>query len=270
MGYRFAVVLVALSISLGCAAERGEKPVVKSEPTTGLPKTEQKEDAKGSAKADAKPQAAEGMALFDGKTLSGWKTTEFGAHGTPVVENGLLVLPAGDPLTGVTREKDDVPHVDYEIELEAQRVDGHDFFVGLTFPVQDSHASLILGGWSGGVCGISSINGFDASENNTTSYRRFEDGKWYKVRMRVQKDRLQAWLDDEQIVDADIEGRKISTRVEVNASKPLGLATYMTKGAYRNFRVRKLTPEELKEESKRDDGEGGVDPEENRPGGREP
>jgi hypothetical protein len=250
-------VLVALTVSLGCAAAEGEKPVPKNETTTA-PDAKEREQTAG----DAKPQAAEWRALFDGKTLAGWKTTEFGAHGTPVVEKGLLVVPAGDPLSGVTREKDDVPHVDYEIELEAQRVEGHDFFLALTFPVQDSHASLILGGWSGGVCGISSIDGFDASENNTTSYRKFEDNKWYKVRMRVQKDRLQAWLDEEQIVDADIADRKVSTRVEVSASKPLGLATYMTKAAYRNIRVRKLTPEELKEQPK---GEGGgIDPDERR------
>jgi hypothetical protein len=203
------------------------------------------EKAKKDSKGDQATKA-EWRSLFDGKTLEGWKTTEFGAHGTPAVENGAIVLPAGDPLSGVTRAKDDVPHVNYEIALEAQRVDGHDFFLGLTFPVQDSHASLILGGWSGGVCGISSIDGMDASENGTTSFRKFEDGKWYKVRVRVLKDRLQAWLDDEQIVDADTADKRISTRVEVSASKPLGIATYMTKGAYRNIRIRGLTPDEIK------------------------
>lgn len=224
------------------------------------------EDKKGK---ESKPQAAEWKSLFDGKSLAGWKTTEFGAHGEPRVEKGLLVIPAGDPLSGVTREKDDVPHLNYEIELEAQRQDGHDFFLALTFPHQDRHASLILGGWSGGVCGISSIDGFDASENSTTSYRKFEDNKWYKVRLRVEKDRLQAWLDDEQIVDADIADKRLSVRVEVSASKPLGLATYMTKAAYRNIRVRELTAEELKGQEKADSGKGGKDPEDNRPGGRE-
>ena len=185
--------------------------------------------------------------LFDGKSLAGWKTTEFGAHKEPLVENGVLVLPIGDPLTGVTREKDDVPHVNYEVQLEAQRAEGHDFFLGLTFPVQDSHASLILGGWSGGVCGISSIDGFDASENSTTSFRKFETGKWYKVRLRVTKERIEAWLDDEQIVDADIVDKKISIRVEVSPSKPFGIATYATKGAYRNIRVRELSADEVKQ-----------------------
>src|SRR5688572_13224207 len=197
-------------------------------------------------KGDAKPDAAKWRSLFDGKTLAGWTTTEYGAHGQPAVESGTLVVPAGDPLSGVTREKDDVPHVNYEIELEAQRVEGQDFFLALTFPVRDSHASLILGGWSGGVCGISSIDGFDASENSTTSFRKFESGKWYKVRLRVTADRIQTWLNDEQIVDAVIKEKKISTRIEVEPSKPFGLATYMTTGAIRDLKIRDLTPDEVK------------------------
>jgi hypothetical protein len=210
--------------------------------------------------ADARPQAA-WKPLFDGKTLEGWKETEFGAHGHPSVEDGLLVIPAGDPLSGVTREKDDVPHVNFEIELEAKKVEGNDFFLALTFPVNDSHASLILGGWGGGVCGISSIDGRDASENPTTSYRKFDAGTWYKVRLRVTKQHIGAWLDGEEIVDADIADAKIGVRIEVSPSKPCGIATYMTKGAYKNIRYRELTADEVKGAAKPDaPADKGVDP----------
>lgn len=233
MTCRLAAALVMLCASFGFAADDKDK---------------------AGAKEQWKP-------LFDGKSLAGWKATEFGAHKEPAVEKGLLVLPAGDPLTGVTRVKDDVPHVNYEVRLDAQRVEGHDFFLCLTFPVRDSHASLILGGWSGGVCGISSIDGFDASENSTTSYRKFEDGRWYKVRLRVTKDRIEAWLDDEQIVDADIADKKVSTRIEVSPSKPFGIATYMTKGAYRDVKVRGLTADEVRQASQSGAGnDKGVDP----------
>ena len=193
--------------------------------------------------------------LFDGKTLAGWKTTQFGAHGEPEVKDGQIILPAGDPLTGITREKDDVPHVNYEVALEAQRVEGSDFFVGLTFPVEKSHASLILGGWSGSVCGISSIDHMDASENSTSSFREFKRGQWYKVRVRVLKNRLEAWLDDEQIVDADTTGKKLSIRVEVDPSKPFGVASYRTTSALRNFRIRELSPEEVKEAAEKVEAE---------------
>lgn len=210
-----------------------------------------KADAKGKAegKAEAKP-------LFDGKTLKGWKITQFGAHADAEAKDGNLVIPMGDPISGVTREKDDVPHLNYEVSLEAQRVEGSDFFVGLTFPVQDSHASLILGGWSGGVCGISSIDHMDASENSTSSYREFKNGQWYKVRLRVLKDRLEAWVDDDKIVDVDTREKKLSTRVEVEPSKPFGFCTYRTTAALRKITVRELSPEELKSNVDGDAGAG--------------
>lgn len=198
--------------------------------------------------------------LFDGKSLAGWKTSDFGAHGEPKVEDGNLVLPVGEPLTGVTREKDDVPHVNYEVSLEAQRADGSDFFVGLTFPVEKSFASLILGGWSGGVCGISSLDNMDASENSTTSYRMFENGRWYKVRLRVLKDRLEAWIDEEQIVDVDTTDKKIGIRIEVSPSKPFGLASFRTLSKLRNLKVREIPAAELEQLRKSRPAEAGVDP----------
>ena len=208
--------------------------------------------------ADEEKQAAakdktEWRSLFDGKTLTGWKTTQFGAHGEPEVKDGQLIIPAGDPLSGANREKDDVPHVNYEVAFEAQRVEGSDFFVGFTFPVEKSFASLILGGWSGSVCGISSIDHMDASENSTSTFREFKNGKWYKVRVRVLKDRLEAWVDDEQIVDVDTEGKKLSVRVEVDASKPFGFSSYRTTAALRNIRIRELKPEEVKAGAKGED-----------------
>ena len=44
---------------------------------------------------------------------------------------------------------------------------------------------ILLGGWGGGVVGISSIDTMDASENETTKYRQFVTDRWYKVRLRV-------------------------------------------------------------------------------------
>ena len=73
----------------------------------------------------------------------------------------------------------------------------------------------------------------------------FKDGQWYHVRVRVMKNRIQAWPDKEQIVDADITGSKISVRIEVELSRPFGIATWQTTGAIKNIRIRKLKPEEL-------------------------
>ncbi|MGE3313990.1 MAG: DUF1080 domain-containing protein [Planctomycetaceae bacterium] len=177
--------------------------------------------------------------LFDGKSLEGWKITDFGGQGDVRVEDGAILLELGNDLTGVTRESG-VPTINYEVELEAMRVDGADFFCGLTFPVKNDACSLILGGWGGGLVGLSSLDGFDASENETSSYREFENGKWYRVRLKVTEARIEAWIDDEQIIDADIANRRVSVRIEIELSRPFGLATWRTKGAIRNIRVRPL------------------------------
>jgi hypothetical protein len=189
--------------------------------------------------ATEKPkESAEWKSLFDGKSLAGWKITQFGGEGEVVVEDGSLVMGFGSPLTGVTFENE-FPKVDYEIELEAKRIEGNDFFCGLTFPVLDSHCSLILGGWGGALVGISSLDGMDASENETQKFMNFKKDQWYTIRVRVTKEAIMAWIDKEQIVNVALEGRKISTRPEVDLSKPLGIATYQTRAAIRKVRYRR-------------------------------
>ncbi|MEO8498822.1 MAG: DUF1080 domain-containing protein [Planctomycetota bacterium] len=177
--------------------------------------------------------------LFDGKTLTGWKITNFGGEGEVTVKDEQIVMEFGSSLTGITYEGE-FPKTNFEISLEAMRVDGGDFFCGLTFPVAESHCSLILGGWGGAIVGLSSIDGHDASENETTQYRRFESGQWYKVRVRVTPERIEAWIDDKVAVDQDIVGRKITTRREVDLSKPLGISAYETRAALRKLQYREL------------------------------
>jgi hypothetical protein len=183
--------------------------------------------------------------LFDGKSLDGWKPTDFAGAGDVKVEDGNIVLGTGNDLSGITAARD-VPKVNYEVELEAMRVSGSDFFCALTFPVKDNPCTLVVGGWGGGVVGLSSLNGFDASENETSTYKKFENGKWYPIRLRVTDQRITAWIDGEEVVDADIRDTKLSIRLEVEDSKPFGIASWRTKSALRKLRVRQLTPTEVK------------------------
>ena len=140
------------------------------------------------------------QSLFDGKTLGKWKATDFGGQGESVVEDGNLLLTHGEPLTGVTWQGEPPFKMNYEIELDAQRVDGSDFFCALTFPVDKTCASLIVGGWGGALCGISNLDDNDAANNETTKIRDFKNKQWYHIRMRVEPEHLAAWIDDEQIV----------------------------------------------------------------------
>jgi hypothetical protein len=196
--------------------------------------------------AAGKPDANGWQSLFDGQTLGHWKRTEYAGGGEVRVDKsfqggpGALIVEAGEHLSGVNWTKD-APKTNFEITLEAIKVQGNDFMCGLTFPVGDSFATLIMGGWGGETTGISSINDSDASENPTSTQQQYLKGRWYRVRMRVTPDKLQAWLDDKQVVDADIRGKKVTLRRgAIDLSAPIGLSTYQTTAAYRNIKIRRL------------------------------
>ena len=206
---------------------------------------QEKPAATDAKKADAKKE--DWHSLFDGKSLGDWKPSKFGTQGSVEAKDGQIMIGFGDGCSGITWGGE-FPKTDYEIRLQAMRVDGTDFFCGLTFPVGKDPCSLICGGWGGGVVGLSSIDGEDASENDTTKYKKFDTGKWYVIRVRVTKSRISAWIDKDQMVDEALEGRKISIRSEVEESKPLGIATWKTAGAIRKIEWRKLSDEEAKPE----------------------
>ncbi len=194
----------------------------------------------------AEPAAKDpAKSMFDGKTLNGWKKTAFGGEGDVEVADGRIVIRSGAPMSGITWTEQ-FPKIDYEISLDAMRVDGSDFFCGLTFPVGDSPCSFIVGGWGGGVVGLSSIDGNDASENETSQYRDFQSGRWYRFRVRVTKEKIETWIDDKQMVDLETKGRRISIRPEVELSRPLGISCYATTAALRDIRYRPVTADAKK------------------------
>lgn len=180
------------------------------------------------------------VAMFDGKTLSGWKITEFAGKGEVRVEKGEIQFAAGESLTGITWTNP-VPAGPYEITLEAMKIEGGDFFCGLTFPFEKAHASFIIGGWGGSVVGISSIDGQSASENDTTRHLGFDKNKWYVIRLRVTRGRIEAWIDKEKMVDLETQGHRIGMRTgEIELNVPLGIATWQTSAAFRNLRLVEL------------------------------
>ncbi|MSU34695.1 MAG: M20/M25/M40 family metallo-hydrolase [Pedosphaera sp.] len=177
--------------------------------------------------------------LFDGKSHTGWRPTEFAGGGAIEIEEGAMILNQG-ALTGVNYTNS-VPKLDYEIELEAKRVVGSDFFCGLTFPVDNSFCTWIVGGWGGSVVGLSSIDGEDAANNSTTRFLRFEQDQWYRLRLRVSGTNISAWIDGDRMIDADIRERTIGLRPgDIELSKPLGIAAYSTTAALRNIQLRSL------------------------------
>jgi len=188
---------------------------------------------------DTNIEISDAKSLFDGETLTNWEITNFGPQGEVYVSDGEIVLGMGDGCTGITW-KESFPKVNYELTLEAKRIMGIDFFCGLTFPVNDDFCSFIVGGWAGAVVGLSTIDGLDASENETTKLKRFDKDEWYKITIKVTSAKIETWINNEKMVDLRYEGRKIGIRPEVELSCPFGVATWKTTGAVRNIYLRML------------------------------
>lgn len=199
------------------------QPVARPEATTTVPSQE------------AAP--VEGP-LFDGKTLKGWQPTDFAGKGEVSVDKGQINIGSGY-MTGITWTNP-FPRMNYELSLYAKRVDGSDFFCGLTFPIETNFCSFIVGGWGGGVVGLSSLDGEDASQNETTKYLNFVNDRWYHIRLRVVPGKIQGWIDNEEVFDVETEDRRFSIRLEVEPSRPLGIATWNTAAAIRDIQLKRL------------------------------
>ena len=196
-------------------------------------------------------EKAEWKSLFDGKTLKGWKQSDFFKPGKSSVKDGAIILEKGSKMTGLTYDGKDFPKMNYEVSLESKRVDGRDFFCTTTFPVGDSFCSFVVGGWGGSVTGLSSIDGIDASENQTGQGIEYKNDQWYKIRIRVTDKRVETWIDKEQTVDLDTSDVKLGIRIECNVSTPFGIASYDTVGAVKDIKVRNLSVAEIKEVAKK-------------------
>jgi hypothetical protein len=165
-----------------------------------------------------------------------------GVSGGEVDTGEPLRLGWGETMTSV-RWKGKPPTPPFELELMAKRVDGTDFFCAITFPVRgmEECVTFVVGGWGGGTVGISSIDGKDASENETTTYGKFETDVWCAIRLVRNGERIEAWINGEKVVDVDTTGKALALRPgSIEECAPFGLATWQTTGLIRNVRWRGL------------------------------
>jgi hypothetical protein len=243
---------LALSMGLvwgaGCASAPGKRtPQPTAQPKeTAVPSPAAAAELKvtlppGAAQPPAPFEGEGWQAMFDGQTLAGWRETRFAGHGEVRCQDGVVVLSMGDPFTGINWTND-FPTMNYEVALDAMRVMGSDFFCGLTVPVGTNFCSLIVGGWGGSLAGISSLDGMDASENETTKFTNFESGRWYRIRLRVTEKKIEGWIDKEKLINVVTTGRRISVRPgDIELSEPFGLAAWQTAAALREIKFRRVS-----------------------------
>jgi len=69
--------------------------------------------------------------------------------------------------------------------------------------------------------------------------KQFDNDRWYRIRLRVTAETIQAWIDNEIVVDFTIGDCFLSIRPEVELSKPFGIASWRTTAAIKNIRIDK-------------------------------
>ncbi len=183
-----------------------------------------------------------------------WKKVVFGGEGAVYfdkTEKGdeLIEMFAGDPLTGI-RWSGKFPTENYELRLQARRIEGFDFFAAVTFPVGKEHCSFVLGGWGGGLVGISSIDGNDASTNETTKYKEFETNKWYTIRIRVDDKNVRCWIDEDEYAVVPRGEDELSVRIEMDPCLPMGIASYITRSELKNISLARIGPAAKKQKAR--------------------
>lgn len=179
--------------------------------------------------------------LFNGKDLAGWKVPVYGGDGEITVEDGILTMGMGAMVTGITLDGDFPWKSNYEIEVTAERTMGFDFYAAITFPVgDDGYVTFINGGWGGGVFGFSSINGYDASENETMTLLQTKNNVWNTFRVRVYDDHIEGWCDEKKVVECPRGDNKFTTRFEVEYSQPMGVTNYCSETKIKSIRCREM------------------------------
>ncbi len=150
------------------------------------------------------------------------------------VRDGVVEQTSDD--TDVRLTFGDASWGDYEFTLEAQKTGGAEGFLVLVRAAGDREWFwLNLGGWQNQRHGLERHRTSDARQTTvmTLGDGSIESGRWYRIRIRCEGRQIQAWLDDQRIMDYLDDG-----------SGPLkgrpGIGTWSTQAKFRNLKVATL------------------------------
>ena len=187
------------------------------------------------------------MPLFDGKSLQGWNVPKrfpveasrgSGDAGPVRVQNGAIVLAPGRPITAIAWAGD-FPSLDYEVSFEVQRTTPSAFLCEILFPVAETRVEATLGGWQG-VAALQFVDSRMGSANVTTRNFPSARGRWYSVRLRVTRPRIELWVDAEKLIDFGPAGHTIGAFQEWQPVAPFGLGTWESNSLVRSIQLRRI------------------------------
>ncbi|MCA9184464.1 MAG: hypothetical protein R3E01_05815 [Pirellulaceae bacterium] len=234
---RLCCILVAAGLASNSSAD---------EPTRGPAGTPTTETTEERTNVDTtKPQGEAGPAVTmpGAGNLRSWRVVNafvYDTHGDVEVLEDRIKLGAGKPGSALVIAQE-VPKMDYELAIDAMRTgESSDIFCGITAPFHDTHFTLVIGGWGGSVIGISNVDHESAIENETTTSWDFVNDRWYRIRLRVTEESIEAWIDDERAVKLDPRHRELSIWWEQQPTRPLGIFTWKTSAAYCNASIKSV------------------------------
>ncbi len=123
---------------------------------------------------------------------------------------------------------------DYEYTLEARKTGGAEgFLVLFRIAGPNQFYWYNIGGWGNQRHQLEKAFGRQRNPVGPQVRDRIDTGKWYRIRVRCEGDRLQVWLDDKQVLDyTDARSPHPTGRV--------GVGTWSTQAKFRNLKVAAL------------------------------
>jgi WD40 repeat protein/tetratricopeptide (TPR) repeat protein len=124
----------------------------------------------------------------------------------------------------------DTRWTDYDLEVEAQRVDGSEgFAVGFRMADSDNLLAANFGGWSNQRTGVEVKTEGDVKIHWASMWpQSIEAGRWYRVRVHARGDRFTVLLDDTEILSLTEHGHPHGA---------VGLHSWNTANRFRNLKV---------------------------------
>jgi alpha-N-arabinofuranosidase len=135
------------------------------------------------------------------KGAQGWEARR--RNGNWVVENGVYRQTDPAATDTLTRYGDE-SWSDYTLELKAKRNGGNEGFIILFRSVGRDHLQWNLGGWGNTRHAIQAVSGSSATIATETP-GSIEIGRWYDVKIVLQGNHVDCYLDGKQIHNVDIE-----------------------------------------------------------------
>ncbi len=231
------ILSLLLLLQTGCRnSDVSGNPAPPADPASSIDAANASSHSQDDSNSDQGTQQQPSLELLAKENLEHWQNAAFGGQGDLKIDGSQLDLEVGYPMTGAVYQGA-LPSDQYRLTFQARRMIGSDFFATVTFPVKESHCSLVTGGWGGATVGLSNIDGLDASRNETKTFIGFDDEIWYQFEVEVKWPKIVCRVDNETVIDIDVEDREVAVRSDVANCKPFGFCTYETCGEIRDIQV---------------------------------